>query len=153
MRGFGTFAAAVGVAIVLASMLYALGSATAPGTVLHAIGTIGFHGTVAAALGLIVTPPVGSLSTLALAEGFRRVTRPRTLLTVFINLRRLYWLLLLASVWFPIHAQRGLQWPAWRTGYVYAAIVGVVFGGLTMLSTITTELRKQLAEYEPWRTA
>lgn len=150
MKGFGTLAASIGVAIIIASIMYAIRSAAGGGGTLYAVGNIGFHGTVVLALAFIVTPPAGSFLTLTVAEGFRRTTRPRTLLRVLTRLRPIYWLLLAASVWFPFHAHQSLRWPAWRIAYVQAAIVGVLFGGLAMLATITTDLRKRLADYESW---
>jgi len=61
-------------------------------------------------------------------------------------LRALYWLLLAASIWFPIHAYLNFEWPGWLVAYVYAAILGVFFGALSFLSIITTDLRKRLGE-------
>lgn len=145
MRGFASLMASIGVAIVIASLFYGLGNAADPGGTMHAIGDIGFKLTVALSLTLVITPPAGSFFTLAVAEAFRRTTTPRTLLKVFSVMRPLYWLLLVASVWFPIYAHRRLAWPGWRIAWVYAAVLGVMLGGITMLSTISTELRKRLA--------
>lgn len=152
MKGFATFAASIGVAVVIAAMLHALRSAASPESALHAVGHYGFHATVTLALALIVTPPAGSLLTLSVAEGFRRTTGPRTLLRVFVALRGLYWLAAVASLWFPVHAHRSLGWPAARIAWVYGALLGVILGALATLATITRDLRGRIAAADAWRT-
>ncbi|MGQ0734253.1 MAG: hypothetical protein ACT4QD_11420 [Acidobacteriota bacterium] len=145
MQGFGQFMKAVGVAVVMASLLHGLRSGTTPGTALHAVGEVGFHLTVVFTVALILAPPAGSLLIITIAEGFRRTCRADTVLRAAIALKRLCWLLLVVSVWLPVHAYANLQWPGWRIAYVYAGVAGAILGGLSMASTITADVRQRVA--------
>lgn len=150
MRGFSSFMSAIGATIIVASMLYALRSAAAPDGVLYVVGNVGFHLTVIGGLALILTPPIGSGLTLVAAEFIRRRTSETKVVSFLRALAAASWLALLVSVGFPFHATRVWGWPVWRTAYVYAAIVGVIFGALSMRSALLREIQRRASAPPAW---